>query len=58
MTLIIIPAIVYFAIGGTIFFLISLTDEFNRRKWIPTFVLSVFLWPLILLAWGIAALVK
>lgn len=53
---IIITAIAYLLIGCVIFFLVSLTDEYNPEKWIPTFVLTVFLWPLIFLAWGVAAM--
>jgi len=43
MTWIIMAVIAYLLIGGLIFFLVSLTDEYNPKKWIPTFVLTVFL---------------
>ena len=53
-----IGAIIYLIVGGIIFFLVSLTDEYNPEKWIPTFVLTVFLWPLILMIWGVAAMAR
>lgn len=55
---IIIAIIAYLLVGGFIFFMVTLTDEYNPKKWMPTFILTVFLWPLIFLAWGLAALVK
>jgi len=54
--MIIIAVVAYLLIGGLIFFLVSLTDEYNPKKWIPTFVLTVFLWPLIFIVWGVAAM--
>jgi len=56
--MIIIAVVAYLLIGGLIFFLVSLTDEYNPKKWIPTFVLTVFLWPLIFLGVGLAVIVK
>lgn len=58
MTWIIIAIIAYLLIGGIVFFLVSQTDEYNPDKWIPTFILTVFLWPLIFLAWGVAAMAR
>lgn len=55
---IIITAIFYLVVGGIVYFFLSLTDEFNSKKKIPTLLLSVFLWPLLFIVWGIAAIVK
>lgn len=48
--------IIYLVIGGVAFSLTRFMDGYNPNKWIPTFILTVFLWPIILLIWGIAAL--
>jgi len=58
MTWIIIATIVYLFIGGTIFFLITLTDDYCPQKWIPIFLITVFLWPLIFFGCAISALAK
>lgn len=53
----IVLSVVYVVIGGMSFFLVSLSDEFNPRKKWPTILCTVVLWPLVFVAWGIAALV-
>jgi len=47
--------IAYLLIGGLSFTIVTFMDGYNPKKWIPTFVLTVFLWSLILLVWGVAA---
>jgi len=56
MTWIIIAVIAYLLIGGLAFTMVTFMDGYNPKKWIPTFVLTIFLWPLILLIWGVAAM--
>lgn len=56
MALIIIATTAYLVIGVIAFSLVRLMDGYNPKRWIPTFILTVFLWPLILLVWGVAAL--
>lgn len=58
MTLVIIPITIYLLIGVFAFTLVRCMDGYNPKKWIPTFILSVFLWPLILLIWGVAAMIS
>lgn len=58
MTWLIIALIAYFVIGSLSFTMVTFMDGYNPKKWIPTFVLTVFLWPLILLIWGVAAIVS
>lgn len=58
MTWIIVLSLVYLVIGGIAFTLVKCMDGYNPKKWIPTFLLTVFLWPLILLIWGVAAIVN
>lgn len=50
--------IIYLAIGLLAFSLVRLMDGYNPKKWGATFILTFFLWPLILLLWCIAALIK
>lgn len=56
MTWTIIAIIAYLVIGFIAFSLVRLMDGYNPKRWIPTFILTVFLWPLTLLVWGVAAL--
>jgi len=58
MAWIIIATIVYLLVGGTIFYLVTLTDEYCPQKWIPIFLITVFLWPLMFLGCAISALAK
>lgn len=58
MVLIVIGLIVYLVIGSIAFSLVRFMEGYNPKRWIPTFILTVFLWPLILLVWGVAAIVK
>jgi len=55
---IVLLAAIYLIVGGIAFFLITLTDEYRPQKWIPTFLITVFLWPLIFLGCAISALAK
>lgn len=54
----IFAATIYLIVGLIVFFLVTLTDEYNPKKRLPTFILTAFLWPMIFIVWGIAALVK
>lgn len=56
MTWIIIAVITYIVIGIIAFSLVRLMDGYNPNRWVPTFILTVFLWPLILLIWSTAAI--
>lgn len=58
MTWIVIATIAYLAIGGLSFTMVTFMDGFNPNRWIPTFVLTVFLWPLIAVLWGISAFAR
>lgn len=53
---IIVLTIAYLLIGGLSFTIVTFMDGYNPRKQMPTFVLTVFLWPLILLIWGVSAI--
>lgn len=50
--------IIYLAIGFIGFSLVKLMDGSIQKKWIPTFVLTVSLWPVILIVWGVAAMIS
>lgn len=56
MTWIIITSIAYLLIGTLAFFLVSHMEGYDPKRWVPTFILTVFLWPLILLIWDVAAI--
>lgn len=48
--MVLILAVIYFSIGLLFFAGLMLTDEFTWKKWLPVFLVSVFLWPLLLFA--------